>query len=54
MKKGTKNSYKRVYLSNGAFHYPSIPENIIRIRGQEYFHDMKVTGSNRGTLLDTK
>ena len=54
MKKGTKNSYKRVYLSNGAFHYPSIPENIIRIRGQEYFHDMEVTGSNRGTLLDTK
>ena len=54
MKKETKNSYKRVYLSNGKFHYPAIPENVIRIRGQEYFHDMEVTRSNRGTLLDPK
>ena len=54
MKKATKTSYKRVYLSNRSFHYPAIPENIIRIRVQEYFHVMEVTGSNRGTSLDPK
>ena len=43
-----------VYQSSGTFYYPAILENRIRIRGQEYFHDKEVTGSNRWTLLDPK
>ena len=43
-----------VYQSSGTFYYPAILENRIRIRGQEYFHDMEVTGSNRWTLLEPK
>ena len=54
MKKANKNLYKRVHSSNGTYHHHDIPENIILVRCQEHFHDIEVTGSNRGICLDPK
>ena len=49
MVKASKNSYKRVYKTDGSYHYPQIPENIKRRKGEEYFKPMELNGSNTGT-----
>ena len=54
MKRATNSVYKQVYRPDVVYHYSVVPENIISIRGQEYFNGMKMTGSNRGTLLQSK
>jgi hypothetical protein len=33
--KADRNSYKRVYCDDGSYHYPKIPEDILRKKGQE-------------------
>ena len=43
-----KDSYKRVYKSDGTWHYPKIAANLLRRKGQEYFENMEITGSNEG------
>ena len=43
-----KDSYKRVYQRDGTWHYPKIAANLLRRKGQEYFENMEITGSNEG------
>ena len=52
--KAKKNSYKRVYRSDGTFHFPKIEENLLRIKGKEYFTSLELTGSSEGTEKDPK
>ncbi len=54
MEPAKKNTYKRVYDSNGKYHYPKIPANLLRRRGQLYFKSLEVTGSNPGTEKEPK
>ena len=49
-----KDSYKRVYRTDGSFWYPPIPENILRKKGEEYFKPMELNGSNTGTRKKPK
>jgi hypothetical protein len=46
-----KDSYKRVYKddNSGNYHYPQIPENLLRSAEELYFKSMEITGSNEGT-----
>jgi len=39
MVRASRDSYKRVYRDDGTYHYPQIPENILRRKGQEYFEN---------------
>jgi hypothetical protein len=54
MQKAKKDSYKRVYQEDGTYHYPKIPENKLRMKGEMYFESMEITGSNEGTATDPK
>ena len=55
MEKAQRDTYKRVNLDNGKYHYPQLPENRLRVRGQqEYFRKMEITGSNKGTKKEPK
>ena len=49
MKKADKDSYRRVYKDDGSFHYPNLPENLLRKKGTEYFQSLDITGSSEGT-----
>ena len=51
-----KDSYHRVNLSDnsGRYHYPQIPENILRKKGELYFENHEVTGSDEGTAKNPK
>ena len=37
-----------------SYHYPAVPENILREKGQFYFKGMGITGSSNGTTKDLK
>ena len=52
--KASRNTYRRVYRDDGSFHYPALPENILRKKGELYFKSMEITGSSRGTVKDPK
>lgn len=52
--KAKKNSYKRVYKDNGSHHYPKIPENLLRKKGEEYFKSFELTGSKEGSTKKPK
>jgi hypothetical protein len=54
MQKAKKDSYKRFYQEDGTYHYPKIPENKLRMKGEMYFESMEITGSNEGTATDPK
>ena len=54
MVEAEKDAYKRVYKEDGTYHYPPIPENLIRRRGEEYFKSLDITGSNEGTAKNPK
>jgi hypothetical protein len=45
----SKDSYKRVYRDDGSFHYPKIPANLLRNKGDLYFKTVKLTCSLEGT-----
>ena len=49
MKKAEKDSYKRVYRDDGTYHYPCILENRLQKKGEMYFSNVELTGSNEGT-----
>ena len=49
-----KDTYKRVYRENDSYHYPKIPENMLRQKGELYFKPLEVTGCNEGTAADPK
>jgi hypothetical protein len=49
-----KDTYKRVYRENGSYHYPKIPENMLRQKGELYFKPLEITGCNEGTAADPK
>jgi len=49
-----KDTFKRVYRPDGSFHYPKIPENMLRQKGELYFKPLEVTGCNEGTAADPK
>ena len=44
-----KDSYKRVYRGDGSYHYPKVPDNLLRRQGESYFQNMDITGSTEGT-----
>ena len=54
--KAKKDSNRRVYLSDnsGKYHYPQLLENILRKKGDPYFENHEVTGSNKGTPRNPK
>ena len=54
MVKATKDSYKRVYIDNGTYHYPKIAANKLWTKGVEYFQAVGITGSKEGTDKDPK
>ena len=54
MEKAKKDSYKRVYRDDGSYHYPKIAEGLLRVKGQEYFKGVELTGANEGTAKDPK
>ena len=49
-----KNSYKRVYKDDGSYHYPPLPENLLRKKGEMYFMNLDITGSSEGTEAKPK
>jgi hypothetical protein len=49
-----KDTYRRVYRPDGSYHYPKLPANILRKKGQEYFKGMEITGSKDGTRKKPK
>lgn len=49
-----KDSYCRVYREDGRCHYPKIPENRLRKKGELYFEPMEITGSSEGTPQNPK
>jgi hypothetical protein len=44
----SKDSYKQVYRDDGSFHYPKIPANLLRNKGDLYFKTVELTGSLEG------
>ena len=54
MVKATRASYSRIYRYNGTYHYPKIPNSLMREKGTEYFKGVDLTGSNIGTEKDQK
>ena len=54
MVEATKNTYKREYKDDGSYHYPKIPENILRVEGEKYFKPCELTGSSEGTAKKPK
>ena len=51
MVEAKRDTYRRVYKTDGSgtFHYPKVPDNILRKKGTEYFESREITGSNEGT-----
>eukprot|EP00984_Skeletonema_dohrnii_P003083 scaffold1033_cov109-Skeletonema_dohrnii-CCMP3373.AAC.1 len=46
MVKAKRDSYKRVNRPDGlGFHYPKVPENLLRKKGEHYFENWEITGS---------
>jgi hypothetical protein len=45
-----RDTYKRVYATDGSgtYTYPKTPANRLRVKGQEYFEGMEITGSSTG------
>ena len=54
MVKASKNSYRRVYKNDGTYHYPKIKNNIMRVKGKQYFTSVDLTGSKDGTAKNPK
>ena len=54
MVKAKKHSFRRVYREDGTYHYPKLKENRLRKKGDEYFQNWEITGSNEGTLTNRK
>lgn len=55
MMEATKKSCKRVQLKNGKYHYPKIPENQLRRKGELYFQPMQISGlMTSGVAVGTK
>ena len=54
MVKQSKDSYKRVYKDDGSYHYPKIPENLIKKKGDWYSRNVELTGCSEGTASDPK
>ena len=56
MVEAVRDSYKRVYKDDdsGDYHYPRVPDNLLRSAGQLYFKSMEITGSNEGTDKEPK
>jgi hypothetical protein len=44
-----RDTYKRVYAADGSYTYPKRLDNRLRVKGQEYFQGMEITGSYKGT-----
>ena len=49
-----RDAYRRVYLPDGRYHYPKIPENLIRRVGEPMWKSLEITGSNEGTKRTPK
>ena len=49
-----RDTYRRVYRDDGTYYYPPIPENRLRVAGQQYFQNWEITGSNEGTPTEPK
>jgi hypothetical protein len=49
-----KDSYKRVYKPDGSFHYPPLPGNILRKKGELYFAPMEIKATSEGTTKEPK
>ena len=43
--KAARDSYSRVYNDDGTYSYSRIPQNRLRVAGQEYFENWEITGS---------
>jgi hypothetical protein len=43
-----RDTYKRVYADDGSYTYPKTAANRLRVKGQEYFQGMEITGSSVG------
>ena len=54
MVRARKDSYKRVYAEDGTYSYPCIAANRIRRKGELYWKDCDITGSDPGTEKDPK
>jgi len=56
MMPASRTTFKRVYKlgKKGGWHYPPIPANILRIKGELYFQAMDITGSFEGTEKNPK
>jgi hypothetical protein len=54
MVKAKKDSYRRVYRNDGTYHYPKIPENILRREGEKYFESWEIQGVSEGTAKNPK
>jgi hypothetical protein len=42
-----KDTYKRVYNDDMTYTMPAIPENRLRVKGEQYFENLEITGSKR-------
>ena len=51
MVEAQRNVFCRVYKNDGSgiFHYPKLPDNILRKKGTERFESREIIGSNEGT-----
>lgn len=49
-----KDSYKRVYNNDGSYGFPKLPENLVRKKGNLYWKNLELTGSNEGSLKKPK
>ena len=54
MVKASNNSYRWVYKNDGTYHYPKIENNIMRVKGKQYFTLVDLTGSKEGTAKNPK
>ena len=54
MVKAAKDSYRRVYKSDGKFHYPKVAANLLRKKGEEYFKPVELRGSSEGSEKQPK
>ena len=52
--KATEDSYSRVYVEDGSYTYPRLPENQLRKKGEEYFENWEITGSTHESKGDKK
>lgn len=45
MMKADRDTYRQVYQDDASYHYPKIPENLLRKKGESYFKNLEIVGS---------